>query len=227
MTYDKLGYAEAPLTGVGFNELLYVKANIAVMPRTGSGAMVSPTQRFGKVESARECSGWAQRIQSTYLEFNAAGEQDVVVRFTGPCSRPYVSDVTTGKEFFVRAELLAGEEMIVDMAERRVTLNNQMVFGYTGRWFQVKPGDLIRAGAAGIGEGFSATIEVATVGGLLTKQVAGHGDSVHSVLGRPQVNVARTGIGASEHAGRGGRQGVGAGKLVATVGGDAEKDRGY
>lgn len=227
MTYDKLGTGEAPFAPFGFNELQYTKTGAAVMAREASGAMVSPTQRFGRAASPRTCSGWAQRIQSTYLEFDSAGLQDVVVRFTGPCSRPYVRNEDAGKEFFVRVELLDGEVLTVDMSARRVTVDGTMVFGYTGRWFQAKPGDLIRAGAASVGAGFSVEMDIFTVGGLITKQLAGHGASDRAASGRPQVDVSRTGAGASEHAGRGGRQGVGAGQLVGSGSGVAEKDRGY
>lgn len=227
MTYDKFGIGEAPFETVGFNECLYVRQNVAVMPREASGAMVSPTQRFGRATSARTCTGWAQRIQSTYLEFDAVGDQDVIIRFTGPCTRPYVRNVTRGREFFVRAELGEEDLMIVDMQLKRVTINGQMAFGYTGRWFGAKPGDLIQAGASSIGVGFTAEMWMATVNGLITKQVAGHGASEHAVTGRPQVDVSRVGEGVLERAGAGGRNGVGVGKSPRVAAGVAEKDRGY
>jgi hypothetical protein len=199
-----------------------------VLSRVASGTAVSPTQRFGEdAVSGRVGSGSAQRIQSETLEFNAAGAQEPVVRWHGICHHPYVQNVSVGKEFLVRVDVGAGEELEVDMDARTVKLDGQMVWGYTGRWFDVKPGDLIRAGASGIGVGFSVEIDLYDVGGLITKTVAGRGASEHSSLGRPEISTSKVGQGALEAAGRGGRQGVGAGKLVTAAGGDAEKRTGY
>lgn len=227
MTYTTQNTAVAVATGDGFNECLYERANVAVLVRTVGGTFSVPTRMFGQGISDRTCSGWAQRVQSTFLEFDAQAEQMPVVRFGGACSRPYIRNESIGREFFVRAELLAGEELTVDMHNRRVTVDGTMVFGWTGRWFAVKPGDQIRAGASGIGAGFYAEVDVVTVGGLVVKPVFGMGASERAALGRPQVDVARVGAGASERAGSAGRNGVGVGRSPRVASGTAVKKRDY
>lgn len=227
MTYDKLGTGEAPFAPFGFNECVYTKQNTAVLVRSASGPFVSPTQLFAEVDSDRVASGWALRLQSTTVVFDASLPLVTTVRFTGECSRPYVENVTQGKQFFVRQELSAGQELTIDMNRHRVTIDDELAFGYTGRWFDVKPGDVLKAGAAGIGPGFTAEIDVATVGGLITKSVFGVGASEHRALGRPQVDVARTGMAEKISAGSAGRNGVGAGKSPRVASGTATKKRDY
>lgn len=227
MTYDKLGTGEAPFAPFGFNECVYTKQNTGVLVRSVSGPFVSPTQLFAEVDSDRIASGWALRLQSTTIEFDASLPLTTVVRFTGECSRPYVRNESSGKEFFVRQELAVGEELVIDMNRHRVTIDGELAFGYTGRWFDVLPGDVLKAGAAGIGPGFTAEVDVLSVGGLITKPAFGMGASERKALGRPQLTVARTGTAAKVNAGSAGRNGVGAGKSPRVASGTAEKKRDY
>jgi hypothetical protein len=209
VTYDKLGTGEAPLVGIGFNELAYERTGAAVLTRTGGAAVVLPTQRRNVVISARVGSGSALRVQTSTATFDAAGPQDPLVTFTGICHHPYAENVTEGKSMKVRVDLDTGDELVIDMAHRTVKVNDEMVWGYTGRWFQVTPGDVVRAGAEGIGAGFSAEIVVNTVGGLVTKPEAGVGALDGSALGRPEIAVSRFGGASSPRSGTGSPNGRG------------------
>lgn len=225
MTYDKLGYAEAVLTGTAFNELAYERTGRAVLVRSVSGSGSFPTQRRNTVVSSHAALGSAIRVQGTALLFDAAGAQAPVVRFTGVCSAPYVENLRTGKAMKVRVSLEADEELVIDMAAHTVKLDDEMVWGYTGRWLDALPGDVFFAGAEGIGVGFSASVDLVVVGGLITKPVAGAASLSLFSLSRREVNVARAQTAVSERTGRGGRQGVGAAKLRATGGATAQKTR--
>jgi len=209
MTYDKFGIGETPLVGIGFNELAYTKAAIAVMPRTGGATIVLPTQRRNVVISARVGSGSALRLQTSTADFDAAGPQDPLVVFTGICHHPYAENVTEGKGVKVRVDLESGDELVIDMGRKTVKKNDEMVWGYTGRWFQITPGDIVQAGAEGIGSGFTAEIVVTTVGGLITKPEMGTGDLDASALGKPQIAVSRFGGASSPRSGTGNRNGRG------------------
>lgn len=227
MTYEKQNDAILVGHSLGADACTHDESGLATLVRVGAGAAVSPTQRFGRGVSARTGGGAARREQSTYLEYDASGPMDPVVRWSGICHHPYVENVSTGRHFLVRVSLASGEELEVDMARQTVKRDGAMVWGYTGRWFDVKPGDLVRAGAEGIGAGFSAEVDIATVNGLITKPVSGASGSERRALGRPQVDVARAGAATKDSAGSGGRQGVGSGKSPRSASGTATKKRGY
>jgi hypothetical protein len=125
------------------------------------------------------------------------------------CHHPYVENVNEGREILVRVDMIVDDELVIDMHAKTVKLNGEMVWGYTGRWFAVEGSDVIRAGAEGIGTGFAAFIGVETVEGLITKPAAAVAIAPHAALGRPEINVARTGSAAAVGAGTGHRQGRG------------------
>lgn len=173
MTYRKSGYGETPLVGTGFGEFAYVREGTAYLDNVVGGGIIVPYQPHGHAESAFGGGGGASRVQTTPLEWNGM-PQEPIVRFTGICHHPYVESLAEGKHVLVRVDLETGQTLEIDMAAHTVRRDGEMVWGYTGRWFSVKPGDLVQAGAEGIGAGFSAEIDLRDTG-LVTKSSAGVG----------------------------------------------------
>lgn len=209
MTYEKLGGGESPFVGSGAGDSTQSRANTAVLVRVASGTAVSPTQRFGLLVCAHTGGGRALVLQDTEIAFDTVGRHFPYVRFEGECHHPYVENVSMGKHVLVRVDMTDTDELIVDMSARTVKLNGEMVWGYTGRWWEIGSGDVIRAGAEGIGPSFGAFVGVETVNGLITKPAAGTGALVAAPRGRPEVSVSRTGSAVLPYAGTGHRNGRG------------------
>lgn len=227
MTFDKLGYADSDLVGIGFDECVFNKERITELEHSVAGWQISPTQERNTVRAPFTAGGSALRTQWTELIWDGGSiPQEPVVRFTGICHHPYVLNVSTGKEIKVRVDLASGEELQVDMAAHTVHRDGVMVWGYTGRWFTVTPGDVIEAGAEGIGAGFTAEVDVRD-DGLIARAKGGVASLSLFVHSTPEIDVTRIGSGAAALAGAGGRQGVGAGKLVGAGGGASKKERDY
>lgn len=209
MTYEKLGGGESPFVVTGAGESVLGRGNTAVLVRSASGTMVSPTQRLGLLVSARTGGGRALVLQDTEIAFDAFGKQDPYVRIEGECHHPYVENVSEGKHVLVRVTMIATDELIIDMARKTVKLNGEMVWGYTGRWWEIDSGDVIRAGAEGIGPSFGAFVGVQTVNGLISKPAGGVATLAAAPSGRPEVSVSRFGTATRDGAGTGHRNGRG------------------
>lgn len=96
---------------------------------------------------------YAAKVGGSQIITNA-GDSDTfpIVTFNGPLTSPYITNQTTGVSFQANISLLAGDVLVVDMANKTMILNGttnaMQYFNITNTWLSLQPGDnLIKMGS--------------------------------------------------------------------------------
>jgi hypothetical protein len=178
--------AESDFTGSGIDRMTFVERtlnNPPIMPRTGGGSRESVSNKTGsgkapfvgsgeKLHEISKSGTGTSPFTAASLPTQVGGEivlsPDVlmgdvypVFTFTGPCVDPFVDNSTTGEQLRLwNVTLGVNDVLVVDCAQRTVTLNNTSQSGFSGRFFPVTSPNTLAAGAASASTGFTATVEV-------------------------------------------------------------------
>lgn len=89
------------------------------------------------------------------LTVTNAGDSDTfpTVTFNGPLTSPLIVNQTTGASFQVNVTLLAGDVLVIDMANKTMLLNGSNAMKYfvvTNTWMSLQPGDNLIKLSSGI-----------------------------------------------------------------------------